>query len=85
MSYCQSCEDLKSSLKEKEEVNRGLQNACDSWAVLCEELKAENKTLQDAFDNNLKEFMLLGSHAKDLEAENERLKRLVPDHPKDLT
>jgi predicted nuclease with TOPRIM domain len=42
-----------------------------------EELKAENKTLQDAFDNNLKEIMLLGTHAKDLEAEIERLSGLL--------
>jgi hypothetical protein len=40
---------LQSSLKEKEEVNRGLQNACKKWENICEELKAENERLKETF------------------------------------
>jgi chromosome segregation ATPase len=45
-----------------------------SQSTELEELKAENETLQSAFDNNYKEFMLLGTHAKDLEKERDELK-----------
>ena len=41
---------LQSSLKEKEEVNRGLQNACDSWAVICEELNSKLKEKEKECD-----------------------------------
>ncbi len=41
---------LQSSLKEKEEVNRGLQNACKKWETICEELKAENERLKGVID-----------------------------------
>lgn len=38
------------------------------------ELEKENKTIQDAFNNNHNEFMELAAHAKDIEKERDELK-----------
>ena len=62
-------------ITEKEEVNRGLQNACKKWEDICEELKAEN-------EGNKEIARARGEAINELQDENELLRSSFYDRVK---
>jgi len=73
-NHCQSCEDLKSSLKEKESRISGLIFACEQWEKKCDAKEKECEGKDERIDSLHDENYKLFKDNEELKAENERLK-----------